>query len=153
MLYKILSSGCGRSQGICIFDFTGSAKLGSKLVTPVFKAVEQRQGHVRSSSESFLSVGLVEKWRTLLPGPFPLSITVVPKGEEKEGHYLPVTACDFPWRVLWEEEVGFMCSGVGGELREYQWELFSECLLHDRHSCSISLFLTFLIKQYDTHSK
>lgn len=61
VLYKILSSGCGRSQGICIFDFTGSAKLGSKLVTPVFKAVEQRQGHVRSSSESFLSVGLMEK--------------------------------------------------------------------------------------------
>lgn len=34
-----------------------------------------------------------------------------PKGEGEKGRCLPVTACDFPWRAIWEEKV---CSGLRG---------------------------------------
>ena len=93
-------------------------KWFSKVVAPVYEVVEQRARAHEDNREFSLRLGLVEQWGTLLPGPFLLSITFVPKGEGEEGQFLPVTTCNFPWRALREKKVYFMCSGV----RRVLWE-------------------------------
>lgn len=63
--------------------------------------------------ESSLRLGLGSNAR-LSFGSLPVICNRGPKGEGGKGRCLPGTACDFPWRAVWEEKVCFTCAGLRG---------------------------------------